>query len=150
MLLCNYHATSGVAGGGNKKTTISDTDYPRLMPLVNSTSTAQPISLLPKMAEFFHTSNRLLVGHQRRCALSRLYFNSSASGQSVGLSVGWLVGPLVSRSASWPVRRLVGHSVDWLFSRLFGWSVGGPVSRSVGRSVGRLVGRSVGRSVGPQ
>jgi hypothetical protein len=34
------------------------------------------------MAEFCHTSNRLSVGRQRRRALSRLYFNSSATGRS--------------------------------------------------------------------
>jgi hypothetical protein len=44
-----------------KKTTISDTDDRRLMTLVNSASTAPPIGLLPMMAEFCHTSNRLLV-----------------------------------------------------------------------------------------
>jgi hypothetical protein len=64
--------------GATKKTTISNTDDCRLTTLVNSASTALPIGLPPKMAEFCHTSNRLLVGHQRRRALLRLYFNSSA------------------------------------------------------------------------
>ncbi len=45
------------------------------------------IGLPPKMAEFFHTCNRLLVGRRRRRALLRLYFNSSV--------VSWLVGWLV-------------------------------------------------------
>jgi hypothetical protein len=39
--------------GGYKKTTT----------LVKSVSTAAPIGLPPKMAEFCHTSARLLVGH---------------------------------------------------------------------------------------
>jgi hypothetical protein len=38
-----------------KKTTIGDHQYRRLTTLVNSTSTAPPISLLPKGAEFCHT-----------------------------------------------------------------------------------------------
>jgi hypothetical protein len=32
--------------------------------IVNRASMAAPIGLLPKMAKFFHTSNRLLVGRQ--------------------------------------------------------------------------------------
>jgi hypothetical protein len=71
-----------------KKTTIGDTDDRGLMILVNSTSMALPIDLPPKMAEFCRTSNRLLVGHQRRRAVLWLYFISSASGRSVGQLVG--------------------------------------------------------------
>jgi hypothetical protein len=59
-----YHTNSSAAGG-NKKTTIGDTDDRRLMTLVNSLSTALPIGLLLIGAKFCHTSNRLLVG--RRC-----------------------------------------------------------------------------------
>jgi hypothetical protein len=55
--------------------------------LVNSTSTALPIGLLPKEAKFCHTSNILLVGRQCRRALLQLYFNSSVSGS--WLLVGW-------------------------------------------------------------
>jgi hypothetical protein len=68
-----------------QKTTISNTDKCGLTTLLNSASTALPISLPPKEAKFCHTSNILLVGRQCRCALSWLYFNSSA--------VGWSVGP---------------------------------------------------------
>jgi hypothetical protein len=56
------------------------------MALVNSALMAPPIGLglPPKMAKFCHTSNIMLVGTQRRHALSLLYFNSSAAGRSVG------------------------------------------------------------------
>jgi hypothetical protein len=61
--------------------------------IVNSASTAAPIGLPPKMAEFCHTPNRLLLGRQCRRALFRLYFSSSATGRSaVGgrwSVVGW-------------------------------------------------------------
>jgi hypothetical protein len=56
------------------------------MTLVYSASTTPPIDLPPKIAEFCHTSNRLLVGRRRCRALLWLYFNSSSSGQSL---VGW-------------------------------------------------------------
>jgi hypothetical protein len=46
-----------------KETTIINTDNCGLTTLVNSASTAPPISLLPKDAEFCHTSNILFVGH---------------------------------------------------------------------------------------
>jgi hypothetical protein len=59
-------------GRGQKKTTIGDTDDCRLVALVNSASTAPPIGLPLKGAEVYHTSNRLLVGHQCRLALSQL------------------------------------------------------------------------------
>ncbi len=52
--------------------------------IVNSASKAAQVGLPPKMAEFCHTSNRLLLGCQRRRALLLLYFNSSATGRSVG------------------------------------------------------------------
>jgi hypothetical protein len=43
---------------------IGDYDDCRFITIVNSTSMALPIGLLlPKSAEFCHTSNRLLVGH---------------------------------------------------------------------------------------
>jgi hypothetical protein len=44
-----------------KKTTISNTDHHQFTALVNSASMAVQIGLLPKMAEFCHTSNRLFV-----------------------------------------------------------------------------------------
>ncbi len=78
-----------------KTTTNGNTDDRQFMTIVNSASTAALIGLPPKMAKFCHTSNRLLVGCQRCCALLRLYFNSSAVGRSlvVGhlLLVGWWV-----------------------------------------------------------
>jgi hypothetical protein len=83
ITLITRYGNSG-AGGGNKTTTIRNTDNHRLTTLVNSASMAAPIGLPPKMAEFCHTSNRLLVGGWCRRALSLLYFNSSANG--------WLVG----------------------------------------------------------
>jgi hypothetical protein len=49
--------------GATQKTTIGNTDNRRLTTLVNSTSMAPPIGLQPKGAEFYHTSNILLVGH---------------------------------------------------------------------------------------
>jgi hypothetical protein len=74
-----------------KNTTISNNDNCQLTTLVNSASTAPLIGLPQKDAEFCHTSNILLVGHQRRHALLWLYFNSSAGGW--GSSAGWsLVG----------------------------------------------------------
>jgi hypothetical protein len=62
---------------------IGDDDDCQFMIIVNSTSTAAPIGLPPKMAEFCHTPNRLLLGRQCRHALLRLYFNSSATGRLV-------------------------------------------------------------------
>jgi hypothetical protein len=70
------------------KITIGHTDDCQFTTLVNSASTAPPIGLLPMGAKFCHTLNILLVAHQCRHALSRLYFNSSAVGC---WSVGWLV-----------------------------------------------------------
>jgi hypothetical protein len=46
-----------------KKTIIGNTDDCRLTTLVNSASTVALMGLPPKMAEFCHTSNILLVGH---------------------------------------------------------------------------------------
>ncbi len=46
-------------------------------------STAPPIVLPPKMAEYCLSSDRFLVARGRRHALLRLYFNSSADGWSV-------------------------------------------------------------------
>jgi hypothetical protein len=48
--------------GSYEKTTIGNTDDCRLTTLVNSASTAPPISLPPKGAKFRHTSNILFVG----------------------------------------------------------------------------------------
>jgi hypothetical protein len=69
-----------------KTKTIGDDDDCRFTIIVNSASTAAPIGLPPKKAEFCHTSNRSLLGRQCRRALLRLYLNSSATGQS---AVGW-------------------------------------------------------------
>jgi hypothetical protein len=41
-----------LTAGGYKKTTIGDTDNCRFVTIVNSTSTAPPIGLPPKMAKF--------------------------------------------------------------------------------------------------
>jgi hypothetical protein len=105
-----YHANSTWRGGWQQqKTTIGNTDNCQQTTLVNSASTALPIFLPPKMAKFCHTSNRLLVGHQCRHALSRLYFNSSASSRSVDWSVGQLVGQLVGLSlVGWSTIRVPG------------------------------------------
>jgi hypothetical protein len=59
---------------------IGDDDDRRFTIIVNSASTAASIGLPPKMAKFCHTSNRSLLVRQCRCALLRLYFNSSATG----------------------------------------------------------------------
>jgi hypothetical protein len=61
MLSTKYHAT--VTAGAMKKTTIGITDDRGLTTIINSASTVEPIGLPPKMAEFFHTSNRFLSGH---------------------------------------------------------------------------------------
>jgi hypothetical protein len=59
-------------GGATKKATIGNTDDCQLMTLVYSASTVPPIGLPQKGAKFCHISNRLLVGHQCRRALSPL------------------------------------------------------------------------------
>ncbi len=64
---------------------------------------AVPIGLPQKGAEFYHTSNRWLVGRQCRRGLLRLYFNSSA--------VSWLVvGCLlvICWSVGWSTMRVPG------------------------------------------
>ncbi len=66
--------------GAMEKSTIGNTGDCGLTTLVNSTSMVPPIGLPPKMAEFCHNSNRLLLGCWCRHALSQLYFNYSASG----------------------------------------------------------------------
>jgi hypothetical protein len=80
------------AVGGNKKTTISDTDNCQLTIIINSALMAALIGLPPKMAQFCHTSNRLLVGRQCHCAIWQLYLIPLRS--VVWLFVGCL---LVSR-----------------------------------------------------
>jgi hypothetical protein len=77
-----------LTAAATKTKPIGDDDDRRFTIIVNSTSTAAPIGLPPKMAEFCHTPNRLLLGRQCRRALLRLYFNSSATGWLVGWSVG--------------------------------------------------------------
>jgi hypothetical protein len=81
-----YYAT--LTAAATKTKPIGDDDDRRFTIIVNSASTAAPIGLPPKMAEFYHTPNRLLLGRQCRRALLRLNFNSSATGRSVGRPVG--------------------------------------------------------------
>ncbi len=78
--LLSYYAT--LTAVAMKTKLIGDDDDRRFTIIVNSASTAAPIGLPPKMAEFRHTPNRLLLGHQCRRALLRPYFNSSATGRS--------------------------------------------------------------------
>jgi hypothetical protein len=59
-LLCYYARLTAVP---TKTKPIGDNDDHQFMIIINSTSTAAPIGLLPKMAKFCHTSNRLLLGH---------------------------------------------------------------------------------------
>jgi hypothetical protein len=80
-LLC-YYAT--LTAAATKTKPIGDDDDRRFTIIVNSASTAAPIGLPPKMAKFCLTPNRLLLGRPCRRALLQLYFNSSATGQSVG------------------------------------------------------------------
>jgi hypothetical protein len=75
-----YYAT--LTAAATKTKPIGDDDYRQFTIIVNSASTVAPIGLPPKMAEFCHTPSRLLLGHQCRRALLRLYFNSSATGWS--------------------------------------------------------------------
>jgi hypothetical protein len=93
FLFC-YYAT--LTAAATKTKPIGDDDDRRFTIIVNSASTAARIGLLPKMAEFCHTPNRLLLGRQCRRVQLRLYFNSSATGRSVGQSVGnkgcWALG----------------------------------------------------------
>ncbi len=86
-LLC-YYAT--LTAAATKTKPIDDDDDRQFTIIVNSASTAAPIGLPPKMAEFCHTSNRSLLVRQCRRALLRLYFNSSATGRSA-VSGRWLV-----------------------------------------------------------
>jgi hypothetical protein len=74
-LLC-YYAT--LTAAATKAKPIGDYDDCRFTIIVNSASMVPPIGLPPKMAEFCHTSNRLLLGRRHCSALLRLYFNSSA------------------------------------------------------------------------
>ena len=80
-LLCHYATLTAAA---TKTEPIGNDDNRQFTIIVNSASTVVPIRLPPKMAKFCHTPNRLLLGRQRRRALLRLYFNSSATGRSVG------------------------------------------------------------------
>ncbi len=78
-LLCYYAMLTAAA---TKTKPIGDCDDRRFTIIVNSASTAAPIGLSPKKAEFCHTPNRSLLGPQCRRALLRLYFDSSATGRS--------------------------------------------------------------------
>ncbi len=111
----HYHANSGAAGG-NKKNNNQQYYDRRLTTLVNSTSTAPPIGLLQKMAEFCNTSNRLLVGRQCHRALLRLYFNSSTSYWMVSRLVGWSVSRSVGPSSiGWSTMKT---AVLWLLEAI--------------------------------
>jgi hypothetical protein len=105
LVLLRYANSSGYE---NKP--IGNDDNRRFTIIVNSTSTAAPIGLPPKMAEFCHTSNRSLLGRQCRRALLRLYFNSSATGQ-------W------SMVGRWSV---VGR---WLVRNKGCWALGGSLQK---------------------
>jgi hypothetical protein len=87
--LLHYYAT--LTAAATKTKPIGDDDDRQFTIIVNSASTAAPIGLLPKMAKFCHTSNRSLLVHQCHRALLRLYFNSSATGQSAD-GGRWTVG----------------------------------------------------------
>ena len=86
-LLC-YYAT--LTAAATKTKPIGDDDDRQFTIIVNSASTAAPIGLPPKMAEFCHTSNRSLLVRQCRRALLRLYFNSSGTGRRSVVG-GWSV-----------------------------------------------------------
>jgi hypothetical protein len=73
-----------LTAAATKTKPVGDDDDRQFTIIVNSASTAAPIGLPPKMAEFCHTPNKLLLGRQCRRALLRLYFDSSATGRSVG------------------------------------------------------------------
>ncbi len=77
--------------GGYKNKPIGDDDDRRFTIIVNGASTAAPICLPPKMAEFCHTSNRSLLVRQCRRALLRLYFNFSATGWRSAVGGQWSV-----------------------------------------------------------
>jgi hypothetical protein len=51
-----------LTAAAKKTEPIGDYDNPQFTTIINSTSTAVPIGLPPKIAKFCHTSNRLLVG----------------------------------------------------------------------------------------
>jgi hypothetical protein len=86
-----------LTAAATEKTTTGNCQYCRYTTLVNSTSTALPIGLPPKGAEFCYTSKILLVGHQCCHALLQMYFYSYAAGQLVGWS-----------SVSWSTIRVAG------------------------------------------
>jgi hypothetical protein len=62
ILLVLFGSVILLTAAATKKTTIGDTDDHQLTTLVNSASTAPLIGLPSKGAEFWHTSNRLVVG----------------------------------------------------------------------------------------
>jgi hypothetical protein len=70
-----------LTAAATKTKPIGDDDDRQFTIIINGASTAVPIGLPLKMAEFCHTPNRLLLGRQCRRALLRLYFNSSATGR---------------------------------------------------------------------
>jgi hypothetical protein len=82
---------STLTAAATKTKPIGDDDDCRFTIIVNSASTAAPIGLPPKMAEFCHTSIRSLLVRQCRCALLRLYFNSSATGRRSVVGGRWSV-----------------------------------------------------------
>jgi hypothetical protein len=110
-----HYAT--LTAAATKTKLIGDYDDRQFTIIVNSTSTAALIGLPPKMAEFCHTSNRLLLGCQCRRALLWLYFNSSAVSRLVGRSARW--------SVVWPVGWFVGWSVGQLVHNKGSQALGG-------------------------
>jgi hypothetical protein len=76
-----YYARDTLTAAATKTKPIGDDDDRRFTIIVNSASTAAPIGLPPKLAEFCPFSNRSLLVRQCRRALLRLYFNSSATGR---------------------------------------------------------------------
>jgi hypothetical protein len=112
-LLC-YYAT--LTAAATKTKPIGDDDDRQFTIIVNSASTAAPIGLPPKMAEFCHTSNRSLLGRQCLRALLRLYFNSSATGWRSVVGGWWSVGNKGCRALGGSLQK------DKKYIAVFWWS----------------------------
>ncbi len=119
-LLC-YYAMLTVAATKTKP--IGNDDDCQFRIIVNSASTAAPIGLLPKMAEFCHTSNRSLLVRQCRCALLQLYFISSATGWQSVVSGWWSVGNKGCRALGGSLQKDKGlFNTSFSASNTFGFS----------------------------